>query len=35
MIGDWRTGGLKMLAIGLAAAFVGFLVGRIFHAPGA
>jgi predicted membrane protein (TIGR00267 family) len=35
LIGDWRMGGLKMTAIGLGAAAVGFLVGRLFNSAGA
>ena len=35
LVGDWRKSGLKMVAIGLGAAAVGFLIGRLFHAPGA
>ena len=35
LVGDWRTSGLKMLAIGLGAAGVGFLIGNLFHAAGA
>ena len=31
LVGDWRTSGLKMVAIGLGAAAIGFLVGRLFH----
>ena len=31
MVGDWRKNGLKMVAIGLGAAAVGFLIGRLFH----
>jgi VIT1/CCC1 family predicted Fe2+/Mn2+ transporter len=31
LVGDWRRSGLQMVIIGLAAAFVGFLVGRLFH----
>jgi VIT1/CCC1 family predicted Fe2+/Mn2+ transporter len=31
-IGDWRKKGLQMTAIGLGAAFVGYLVGKIFGA---
>ena len=34
LVGDWRTAGLKMVAIGLGAAVVGFLVGRMFNAAG-
>ena len=35
LVGDWRTSGLKMLVIGLGAAGVGFIVGRLFNAAGA
>jgi VIT1/CCC1 family predicted Fe2+/Mn2+ transporter len=35
LVGDWRTSGLKMLVIGLGAAGVGFVVGRLFNATGA
>ncbi len=35
LVGDWRRSGLKMLAIGLGAAGVGFLIGNLFHAAGA
>ncbi len=31
LVGDWRTSGLRMLVIGLGAAAVGFLVGRVFN----
>ena len=31
-IGDWRRKGLQMTAIGLGAALVGYLVGRLFGA---
>jgi VIT1/CCC1 family predicted Fe2+/Mn2+ transporter len=34
LVGDWRKSGLKMMAIGLGAAAVGFLIGRLFHAAG-
>jgi predicted membrane protein (TIGR00267 family) len=34
LVGDWRTSGLKMVTIGLGAAAVGFLVGRLFNAAG-
>jgi hypothetical protein len=30
-VGDWRKNGLKMVAIGLGAAAVGFLIGHLFH----
>jgi vacuolar iron transporter family protein len=33
-IGDWRKKGLQMTAIGLGAAFVGYLVGKLFGASG-
>ncbi len=29
-IGDWRKNGMRMVIIGLGAAFIGFMVGRIF-----
>jgi len=35
LVGDWRTSGLRMLVIGLGAAGIGFLVGRLFHTAGA
>jgi VIT1/CCC1 family predicted Fe2+/Mn2+ transporter len=35
LAGDWRKNGLKMVAIGLGAAAVGFLIGRLFHTAGA
>jgi vacuolar iron transporter family protein len=35
LVGDWRKMGLKLVAIGLGAAGVGFLVGRLFHTAGA
>ncbi len=31
LIGDWRKSGLQMAAIGLGAAALGFLIGRLFH----
>jgi VIT1/CCC1 family predicted Fe2+/Mn2+ transporter len=34
LVGDWRTSGLRMLVIGLGAAAVGFLVGRVFNSAG-
>ena len=30
-----RKNGLKMVAIGLGAAAIGFLIGRLFHTTGA
>lgn len=35
LVGDWRKSGVKMMAIGLGAAALGFVVGRLFHAAGA
>jgi VIT1/CCC1 family predicted Fe2+/Mn2+ transporter len=35
LVGDWRKNGLKMVVIGLGAAAVGFLIGRLFHTAGA
>jgi predicted membrane protein (TIGR00267 family) len=35
LVGDWRKSGLRMVAIGLGAAAVGFLVGRVFNSAGA
>ncbi len=35
LVGDWRKNGLKMVVIGLGAAAVGFLIGRLFHSAGA
>ena len=35
LVGDWRRNGLKMVVIGLGAAAVGFVVGRLFNATGA
>lgn len=32
LVGDWRKSGLKMVAIGLGAAGIGFLIGNLFHA---
>ena len=34
LVGDWRKSGLQMTVIGLGAAGVGFLVGRLFQAAG-
>jgi predicted membrane protein (TIGR00267 family) len=31
LVGDWRKNGVKMVVIGLGAAAVGFLIGRLFH----
>lgn len=35
LVGDWRKSGVKMVAIGLGAAGIGFLIGNLFHAAGA
>jgi len=35
LVGDWRKSGLKFLAIGLGAAAIGFVVGRLFNGAGA
>jgi vacuolar iron transporter family protein len=35
LVGDWRRSGLKFVAIGLGAAAVGFVVGRLFNTAGA
>ncbi len=34
LVGDWRRSGLKFLAIGLGAAAIGFVVGRLFSSGG-
>ena len=34
LVGDWRKNGLKMVAIGLGAAAIGFGIGHLFHATG-
>jgi predicted membrane protein (TIGR00267 family) len=34
LVGDWRRSGLQMVAIGLGAAAIGFLIGRLFHTVG-
>lgn len=33
-VGDWRKKGFQMAAIGLGAAFVGYVVGKLFGASG-
>jgi vacuolar iron transporter family protein len=35
LVGDWRRSGVKMVVIGLGAALIGFLVGRLFQTAGA
>src|SRR5258708_4043784 len=34
LVGDWRKSGLQMVVIGLGAAALGFLIGRLFHTMG-
>ena len=34
LIGDWRKSGLQMVTIGLGAALLGFLIGRLLHTAG-
>ncbi len=34
LTGDWRKSGLQMMAIGLGAAGLGFLIGHLFHTTG-
>jgi predicted membrane protein (TIGR00267 family) len=34
LIGDWRKSGLQMVAIGLGASALGFLIGRLLHTAG-
>lgn len=34
LVGDWRKSGFQMLAIGIGAAALGFLIGRLFHTVG-
>jgi predicted membrane protein (TIGR00267 family) len=34
LVGDWRKSGLQMVAIGLGAAALGFLIGRLFQTIG-
>ena len=34
LVGDWRKSGTQMVAIGLGAAALGFLIGRLFHTMG-
>jgi len=34
LVGDWRKSGFQMTAIGLGAAAVGFLIGRLFQIAG-
>jgi len=34
LVGDWRKSGLQMAAIGLGAAAIGFLIGRLLHTAG-
>jgi len=34
LVGDWRKSGLQMVTIGLGAAALGFVIGRLFQLPG-
>ena len=34
LVGDWRKSGLQMLIIGLGAALLGFVIGRLLHTVG-
>jgi predicted membrane protein (TIGR00267 family) len=34
LTGDWRKTGLRMVAIGLGAAAIGFFIGRLFNSAG-
>jgi VIT1/CCC1 family predicted Fe2+/Mn2+ transporter len=34
LAGDWRRSGLQMVAIGLGAAALGFLIARLFKTTG-
>ena len=34
LVGDWRKSGFQMVAIGLGAAALGFLIGRLFQVAG-
>jgi vacuolar iron transporter family protein len=34
LVGDWRKKGIQMVMIGLGAAAIGFLIGRLFHTAG-
>jgi predicted membrane protein (TIGR00267 family) len=34
LVGDWRKSGVQMVVIGLGAAALGFLIGRLFHTVG-
>jgi VIT1/CCC1 family predicted Fe2+/Mn2+ transporter len=34
LVGDWRRSGLKMVAIGLGAAAIGFSIARLFNSAG-
>jgi vacuolar iron transporter family protein len=34
LVGDWRKKGLQMVLIGIGAAGIGFLIGRLFHSGG-
>lgn len=32
LVGDWKKSGIQMLIIGLSAAFIGFMIARLFNA---
>lgn len=32
LVGSWWKGGIKMVLIGLAAAFIGYFIAKLFHA---
>jgi VIT1/CCC1 family predicted Fe2+/Mn2+ transporter len=34
LVGDWRANGLRYLVIGLGAALIGWLIGRLFNTTG-
>ena len=34
LVGDWRRNGVQMVLIGLGAAALGYVVSRLFGAPG-
>ena len=34
LVGDWRKSGLQMVAIGIGAAALAFLIGRLVHIVG-
>lgn len=32
LVGNWWKSGIRMLIIGLAAAFIGYIIAKLFHA---